>query len=379
MTQRFTTARVQVRHLTAAPLLIDMITMVAVGMLTMFVLLLASFQIFDALHFESGLRYETRDDVADRPARGDGVSVTVTQGVQLMSAARFDDPEREPGDFTDAVEPTVWSHGDTSPPRWSALLAGVMVTGSPQAGRVLIDEATAVALDVTPGESVVLTTWDGERCRLSVSGVTRTFREIGGSVHGGLLIAPVDACADGVVTWSEEPARFLHFDAASPSPAAQTWFERMRDVLVSATSVQVSGLLPAILVIGLGLWALVSLRAVRRVRTVLAVPGDVLMDLGSRAARVRATPLAIGSALVTVAAFIAAWAAGAALWRVAGFFTQRAHGVAVACLFAAATVLVLVLAEGRARRADARRPVASKIGRTPSAAPIPPSPQKEDT
>lgn len=379
MTQRFPTARVQVRHLNAAPLLIDMITMVAVGMLTMFVLLLASFQIFDALHFESGLRYETRDDVTDRPDRDDGVSATVTQGVQLMSAARFDDPTRAPGDFTDAVEPTVWSHADISPPRWSALLAGVMVTGSPQAGRVLIDEATAVALDVATGESVVLTTWDGDRCRLSVSGVTRTFREIGGSVHGGLLIAPVDACADGVVTWSEDPARFLHFDAASPSPSAQTWFERMQDVIVSATSVQVSGLLPAVLVVGLGLWALVSLRAVRRVRTVLAVPGDLLMDLGSRAARVRATPLAIGTALVTVAAFIAAWAAGAALWRVAGFFTQWVHGAAVATLFAAATVLVLLLAEGRARRTDARRPATAATGRTPVATPPAPSLQKEDT
>ena len=328
--------------------------MVAVGMLAMFALLLASFQNFDALLFESGLRYETRE-LSDRPPADDGgVVLTVTQGVQVMSAVRFDDPERWRGDFNDSVTPVVWSHSDASGERLRGVLDTTVVAGRATGSRVLVDEATAAQLGVGPGDGIVLTSWDDDLCRLTVGGVTRTYREIGGSFLGGLLIVPAAACEEGVTAWTDDNTQFLNFDGSSPS--AQTWLERMGTVALSSMDFQASGLFPAVLVISLGLWFLASLRATRRIRDSLALPSDLLFDLGCTAGHVRTTHLLVSGVLVTGAAIGAAWGAHEALWRVAEFYTQPAHWVSVALVFAAATMTVLFVAHRRASREASRRP-----------------------
>ncbi|RYF48255.1 MAG: hypothetical protein EOO27_35800, partial [Comamonadaceae bacterium] len=71
MTSRFASICCQLRHLRGWQLVIDAVTMIAVGMLTMFVLLLASFQNFDSVLFESTLRYDTRTEMSQSPP-GDG-------------------------------------------------------------------------------------------------------------------------------------------------------------------------------------------------------------------------------------------------------------------------------------------------------------------
>ncbi len=355
MTPHLTTFRAQIRHLRVIPLIIDGVMMIAVGMLTMFVLLLASFQSFDAVLFESTLRYDSRADLSQPPS-DDGLNITVTQGVRVVSARRFDDPSRQPGDFTDSVTPVVWSHAEKSGERLGNLLGASMIAGTAAGSGVVIDEATAAALGVSAGDGIVLTTWDDDRCRLTLSGITRTSREVGGSVLAGLLLVPADACEPGVTTWTEDAPAYLQFDSETPAASSQGWGERMRDVVVSAMDVRVSGLLPVVLVIGLGLWCLMSLRATRRIRATVAMASDLLRDFGCRAARVRRTHLLVSGAVIAIAALGAAWGAHEALWRVARFFTQWAHWVFVAIIFFAATMTVLLIAHARARREASRRP-----------------------
>ena len=358
MTRRLSTLRFQLRHLSLPQILIDVVMTAAVGVLTMFVLLLASFQNFNAVFFETGLRYETRSAFDQQPpAEAEGLLLTVTEGVRVMSAQRFDDPTRWRGDFNDSISPLVWSHSDASGNAVGTLFSANMVSGTADGRRALLDEGTAAALGVAPGDSLVLTTWDDGICRLTLGGITRPYNEVGFTASG-LLVVPADACDDGVTTWTDDEEHYLQFNGPADAPGAQSWNERVADVILISTAFRVTGLLPAILLIGLGLWCIVSLRATRRIRDRLELPSEILFDLGCTAGRVRSTHLLVSAALVTTAAFGAAWGAHEALWRIAGFFTQWPHWVTVAIVFAGATMSVLLVAHVRGSREASRRPAA---------------------
>lgn len=354
MIQRRAIHRLQLRQLSVVQLIIDIVMLAAVGMLAMFVLLLASFQNFDALFFESGLRYDDRA-VIEQP-RGDGIVLTVTQGTRVMSERRFDDPDRWSADLNDSVSPVVWSAGDASGHSLDGLFGASLLGGARSEPRVFLDRASAAALGVEVGDGLVLTTPTGDVCRVRLDGVTRSYKEVGGSFTSGLLALPTNACSDGVTTWTEEEKTYLQFDATIPSASSQTWTQRMLSVAVAATDFQVSGLLPVILLVGLGLWLVASLRGAARVRQRLAPASDLLFDLGCRPARVRTTPLLVTSAASTLAAVGAAWGAHEALWRMASFFTQPEHWLSVALLFAASTATITVTQHLRARKRSSRRP-----------------------
>jgi hypothetical protein len=344
--------------LSAPQLVIDFVMAGAVGVLSMFVLLLASFQSFDAVSFEAALRYETRlaADEKPRPSE-DSLDLTVTEGALVMSERRFDDVARWRGDFSDSVAPVVWSHEESSGQAVHDIFAANLVSGTADTTGVLLDQSNAAALGVVPGDGLVLKTWDDDICRLELSGITRSYNEVGYTAPG-LLVVPADACDEGVTTWTDFQEHYLQFNGDADAAGAQNWSERVGEVLLNALAFRVSGLLPAILLIGLGLWCIASLRATRRIRDRLELPSEILFDLGCTAARVRSTHLLVSGVLVTAAALGAAWGAHEALWRIAGFFTQSAHWVTVALVFAAATMTVLLVAHFRASREASRRPAA---------------------
>lgn len=358
MIPRHASLRALLRHLSVPRFVIDFVMAAAVGMLSMFVLLLGSFQNFNAVSFEAGLRYETRLAADEKPPPGDdSLDITVTEGVLVMSARRFDDAARWRGDLSDSVAPIVWSHMDSSSHAVHDLFAASLVSGTADRTGVLLDESSAAALGVAPGDGLVLKTWDDDICRLTLSGITRSYNEVG-YMAPGLLVVPADACDDGVTTWTDDEEHYLQFNGPADAPGAQSWNERVADVILISTAFRVTGLLPAILLIGLGLWCIVSLRATRRIRDRLELPSEILFDLGCTAGRVRSTHLLVSAALVTTAAFGAAWGAHEALWRIAGFFTQWPHWVTVAIVFAGATMSVLLVAHVRASREASRRPAA---------------------
>lgn len=354
MIQRLAIHRAHVRHLSVVQLILDVVMQAAVGMLAMFVLLLASFQNFDALFFESGLRYDNRA-VIDAPT-DDGLVLTVTEGVRVMSARRYDDPTRWSADLNDSVSPLVWSADEPSGESLENLLGASVVDTTPGQPRVFLDRASAGALGVDSGDDLVLATSEGDVCRVRLTGVTRSYKEVGGSFTTGLIALPAEACADGVTTWTEGDTTYLQFDAHRPVAAAQSWGERMLAVALAATDFQVSGLLPVVLLVGLGLWTLATLRGAARVRRRLEPAADLLVDLGCRPARVRTTPLLVTSAATVVAAGGAAWGAHEALRRMASFYTQPEHWISVALLFSATTIAILLTQHLRLRRRSSRRP-----------------------
>jgi hypothetical protein len=355
MSARWVTARTQWRQLRLGPVILDTIMMTAVGMLSMFVLLLASFQNVDAVLFEAGLRYETRDTID--PPGSDGLVVSAWDGVSVFSAERFDAPDRMPADFNGGAHPRVWSVGSTSLSEVAAVLGANALSGEVSDGAILLDETSAVALDVSPGDELVVHVIDVGDCRLTLGGIVRSYREVGGSFVGGLLVASSAACP-GILT-PPEGADTVQFDSADPSPLAQTWPERMLQIVLAATDFRVAGLLPAILFVGLGLWVLMGWRATRRVRETLQFSSELLFDLGVRPRRVRTAFLLAVSVMAMVAAVTAAWGAHEALWRVASFHTQWLHWLCTGALFGAATILVALLVDRRDRRRFTTRPDAS--------------------
>lgn len=349
----------QTRILSIVALVIDGLTMAAVGMLAMFVVLLASFLNVDALIFESGLRYDSRASLTHRSA--EGFVVTVTAGTRVMSEKRFDDPARWQGDFNDSVSPVVWTHTDATGIRLGDLLGANIVSGESRESRVLLDEATAAALGVRTGDDVVLSTESAGECRLRLSGILRSYKEVGGPSNSGLLVVPSDACPDLTAVWSENETSFLQFDAATPSPGSQTWGERLWEVGLASMDVQVSGLLPVILFVGLGLWTLMGWRAARRVHDRMEPASDLLFDLGIRPARVRVGYVLVVGVLAVLAAIGAAWGARQALWHMAAFHIQTLHWVTVGVLFGATTIIVALVVDRRIRRRT-RRVTASTQG-----------------
>lgn len=341
----------QTRVLSVAALVIDALMMAAVGMLAMFVVLLASFQNVDALLFESGLRYDSRASLTHNTT--EGLVIAVTAGTRVMSEERFDDPARWRGDFSDSVSPVVWTHTDATGTRLGDLLGSNIVSGEARESRVLLDEATAAALGVRTGDDVVLSTESAGECRLRLSGILRSFKEVGGPSTSGLLVVPSDACPELTTTWGENEASLLQFDAAAPSAGSQTWAERLFEVALAATDVKVSGLLPVILFVGLGLWTLMGWRTSRRVHEQMQPASDLLFDLGIRPARVRAGYVLVVGVLAVIAAVGAAWGAREALWHMAAFHIQTLHWVTVGVLFGATTILVALAVDRRIRR---RRP-----------------------
>lgn len=345
--------RVQLRHLSIVQLVVDTIAMIAVGMLAMFVLLLATFQGFDAVLFESGLRYDTRE-VVDAPS-DEGLTLTATEGTLVMSAARFDDPDRWEADYNDSRTPTVWRHADDGAALSELLSAGI-IAGDARGQRTLLDEATAVALDVTVGDQLVLTRWDDGECRVTLSGITRSYHEVGDRFIGGLLIVPADACADELTTWTQDATEYLQFNGPHPSASAQSWSDRVLATVSAAIDIRATGILLAILLVGIVLWTLTGLRTARRIREQLDRPSELLFDLGCTAGQVRQTHLLVAGSLTVIAAFGAAWGTSELLWRMASFYIQPAHWLSLALLFAVVTTLVNHASHIRANREASRRP-----------------------
>jgi len=354
MSRPLISLHVQLRHLSVVQLILDALAMVAVGALAMFVVLLASFQNFNAVFFETGLRYETREAPAER---SDNASdFTVTRGAFVMSASRFDDPARATGDFTNSETPTAWGHHDETGDSLTKLLGGVLVAGDARGTRAVLDRSTAARLGVSVGDDVVLW-WEGAECRVALSGIIRAYHEVAGAFDGGLFILPEDACAHRTALWGDDDPTFLRFDGENPSSSATTWNAHVNETLRAAADFRVAGLLPAILAIGLVLWTLAALRAAARVRVQLSAPSEMLLDLGWRAGRIRRAHQFVAASLTLLAAFGSAWLSSELLFRVAGFYIQPAHWMTVGALFAAVAIGIDCFSHVRASREAARRPV----------------------
>lgn len=197
---------------------------------------------------------------------------------------------------------------------------------------------------------MVIREYDSGVCRAKISGVVRTYREIGTDFVSGLLVAPATLCAQVISSSSTSAPEFLRFDASPSGPTARTWSARMLDLLHQASDFRVSGLLPAILIIGLGLWGLTGLRTSIRLRRQLAPSADLLAELGCRRRRVRGPFLIVTAFSAITAALGAAWGAHQALWSVASFYTQTLHWVSTGLLFAVVTIWIAAIVHARSDR-----------------------------
>ncbi len=364
MTRWPTVARAQTRHLNAAQLIADVVMTAAAGMLSILVLLLASQIGFDTLTFESGLSYASRTPVDASSATGSGSSLVITSAPEssVLSAEDFDASSRAEGDLTDSAQPILWRYPAATVDDLRTLLAANVVEGAVHAREALLDEATAARLGIRVGDDLVVTgDGDGRPCRVAVSGLTRPFRDIDGGLGNGLLVLAADTCdAVGAAPATAAAVAIRYSDASEPAPATDKR-ERLSQVALALTDVQLTGLFVPVLVVGLGLWLIVSLRAVRRARVQLAPADDLLFDIGCRPALLRATHTVITALIIGVAAVGAAWGARTLLWSIAGVYLQAAHWLAAALLFAAAAVLTTVLRAARARRRTAERPPAAVL------------------
>lgn len=356
---RLAALRAQVRHLRPHIIGIDLFAAATMGMLTMFVVLLATLHGFDAATFEAGLRYAHREisDVTDA-TDGSGTNFRSTTEFFVISGSTYDAPDRIPADFTSALTPRVWTYDAADAGGADLVLGQNIIAGGVHQDSVLLDEASAASLHVSLGDTVVIR-GESADCRVVVGGITRPYVDI--ERARGLLVAPARLCPNDFLTSSDQADEIVTFDGTSSARQGQSWPEYMGEVLFMAVGTRIVGLLPVILLIGLGLWVLVSLRASRRVRDTLELPSELLFDLGCTAARVRATHLLVSGLLVATAAVGAAWGAHEAVWRVAGFYTQQAHWLSVALVFAAATMAVTFVAHVRASREASRRPTTPTV------------------
>ena len=369
MTSWLTAFRVQLRHLRPFQLLVDLVMRTAVGALTMFVLLLASFQPFDALVFEAGLRYDTREVVDSPPTDRGGVWLSSSQGTMVMAAAVFDDTEGDPAAFVESVTPRVWS--SSTHDRLAPVLQHNLVSGTVSPGQVVIDEATSAVIGASPGDELVLRTGSND-CRVAVSGVVRSYQEITGDRARGLLVVPSDACGARFFAPAEAEPQYLLFDGRAPSRDAESWAEHVWSTFLTAGDAGVSGLLLPILVVGLIFWTLLGLRNAALVLEQLRFVSELLFDLGCRSARVRQTHLIITSTMTLIAAVGAAWGAREALWHMASFHIQAIHWLSIGLLFAFVTIAINYGSHRRACREASRVPRGPRSGAAPTRTPAAP-------
>ncbi len=347
-----TCLRVQVRHLRPLPILLDIVARAAIGALTLFIVLLASFQPFNAVTFEAGLRYDSREVVDE--VTGDGISVVMGGNSLVMSETAFDAPGRSPGDFSASQQPRLWVYSGDRPP--APLLGTNIIEGALPPGGTAVDDAVAAALQIGAGDSVVVHTLGAGDCRLTVDAVTRSYNEITGDAAQGLLVLPSGVCAEADRA-IDDGATIVRFDGTAPSGAAQTWSDRVLATLVAASDTQVTGLLIPTLVVGLVFWVLLGLRSSARVFEQLRPTSELLFDLGCRPARIRHAHLLVAAAMTLAAALIAGWAAREALWFLASFYIQPPHWVTVTLLFAVVTIAFDLASHRRAARQSSRRPL----------------------
>jgi hypothetical protein len=347
-------ARAQLRHLSVGQLVVDIAMTSVVGLLGMLVLLLASQHAFDALSFEGRLQYRSRTAADHTHLQGVTVTTESSISVAVLSADRYDSPERASADLTESAQPRVWRYRDDAHASIGAVLGRNVSAGLVAPGEALLDEASAARLSVAPGDTVVVVA-DGRHCPVRLSGLIRPAPDVDRGYGAHLLVLPIGVCgqvfADSVDTG--EPVRFSD---EPPAPPAISWAERIWYVAARTTDVHLSGLLLPVLFIGLGLWAVVTLRMAFRVRRQVALAAELLFDLGHRPTVVRATHVVVVSALVTASACGAAWGARELLWHIASLYMQTSHWVTTAVVFAAVAIAVAIISARRAGKSSAARP-----------------------
>lgn len=328
------------------------------GMLSMLVLLLASQVSFDALAFESNLSYGGRVPVEAVSAHSGALTITSLSGADVLSAGRVDAENRADGDLTGSAQPTVWVYPSSAVTNLAVLLGANLLDGRPRTRDATLDEATAADLGIRVGDNIVVAA-DGRSCRVEVSAITRSFRDIDVGLASGLLALADDTCDEVTNRMTSTSASAVRYSATPDGEEYISKGERISHVLLALSSVEVTGLLLPIAAISLGLWLLVSLRGARRLRAQLAPVDDLLLDLGCRSARLRSTPLLVIAAMIALSAFAAAAGMRQLLWLVSGVYIQAPHWLATALGFAVAAIVATALSTARVHRRTALQPAAT--------------------
>jgi len=362
MRPRLATARAQARHLNATQLFADAVMTSVGGMLSMLVLLLASQVSFDALAFEGNLSYAGRVAVEAASAPPDALTITAVSGFDVLAAGRFDAAGRNDGDLTGSAQPTVWVYPSAAVTDLAVLLGANLLDGRPRPHRAALDEATAAALGIRIGDDIIVAA-DGRSCRVRVSAITRSFRDVDVGLAGGLLALAHDTCDEVTGPMMATSTSAVRYWTEPDGQERLGKGERISHVLLALSDVEFTGLLLPVALISLGLWLLVSLQGARRVRAQLAPVDDLLLDLGCRSARLRSTPLLVTASMIVLSAFGAAAAVRQLLWQVAGIYIQAPHWLAIALGFAAAAIVVAVaISAARVHRAALQPPATPTEG-----------------
>jgi hypothetical protein len=181
-------------------------------------------------------------------------------------------------------------------------------------------------------------------------------------VVAGLVIVPTGTCGSVIEAGSDKTAVFVGY-SDEPSAAGLSHAQELTETALQAAGPQISGLIIPVLLIGLLFWLLSVARMAARLRDDLAVPAEVLTDLGCRPSRVRAVFIGILLAGAGLGVAVSAGVGHVVLLAVAHFYTQPLHVGALALVFfflAALLILRAARALGRPGRANESEIVSSR-------------------
>ena len=343
-----TGAVVVLRHGSWRTVVQDLLLLLLAGSLVAFVVLLTTRAVVDRVVFEASLDYDSRGPAPAEvpgPVRDAG-GTTVLQVEQLNVAAPVASGSggARLADFEQSRRLTAWVAGPEGSESLARLLGAAVTSGTLQAGTVALDVASAHDFGVRPGDTVVLVSYDEQsdlvECQVQVGALLRPFHEPEEVGEGGLVALAAPTCEDVLGGMTDGSRRGEVFTAAgSPAPdGATTKAAALRGVGIDAA--RGSGLVLAVLGIGVLLWVAAVLRVTTRLLGQMGPAAVMLVQLGWSPRAARACLVTAATALSAAGALGAGLLARLLVLQVAGFYTQLLHLLIVVLLLGGTAVVV---------------------------------------
>ena len=316
------------------------VVLILAGALVSFVVSFVARSTLDRAFFESGLSYSTRTTVTTATQPG-GIVLSFSPRLEVAAEAR---PSADGSVFLDrSTEVSLATYAPTQAADVAALLGRSLTQGTVGGSGVLLDEATAVTMNVGPAGTILLVSADmSTLCKVQVDGLTRPFRPLNGSDGSGLVMVPDGLCPAVIPGELRDrpPTRYL-FAATGQGTmhASEVLSPIASSELFAPTTL-------AILAVALTVWLLAVRRTAVHVNSALVVPSLMLLRQGVGPRLLRVTSGVMVAVLCVIGAAAASNAARLGLALLASLYVQPIF-VAISAALLAIGALPLVWIEFR--------------------------------